>query len=329
MSRRILKFLALAVLLAVLGAIAAFGWGYAHFSRPGPAGNEKLVVLPRGSGVGAIAGRLQAAGVISEPAIFAAGARLGGWSRALKAGEFRIPARASMREIVAILVEGKTVVRRLTIPEGLTVTEILALLHDTEGLSGAVEGRPAEGALLPETYHFSYGDGREALLERMRDGMRKTLAELWPGREKDLPLATPAEAVILASMVEKETSLPEERPHIAGVFVNRLRRGMRLQSDPTAVYAITQGREPLGRALTRADLEMPSPYNTYHADGLPPGAIANPGRAAIAAVLHPLRTKDLYFVADGAGGHAFAASFAEHRHNVRRWRQSQRNKTSR
>ncbi|HUN52564.1 MAG TPA: endolytic transglycosylase MltG, partial [Candidatus Sulfotelmatobacter sp.] len=182
---------------------------------------------------------------------------------------------------------------------------------------------PAEGSLLPETYNYSWGDSRAGMLARMAKAMRETLAHLWAGRAPDLPYATPEAALILASIVEKETGVPAERPLVAGVFVNRLRLGMKLQSDPTVDYALSGGKGPLGRELTRADLDTASPYNTYRVDGLPPGPIANPGRAAIAAVMRPAPTKDLYFVADGSGGHAFSQTLAEHNKNVERWHQRQ------
>jgi UPF0755 protein len=224
--------------------------------------------------------------------------------------------------VLSLLREGRTVVRHLTIPEGLTTVEILALLDDAPGLSGD-RSPPAEGTLLPETYNYSWGDSRAGMMARMQKAMAETLAKLWASRAAGLPLATPEAAVTLASLVEKETALAAERPRVAGVFVNRLRLGMRLQSDPTVVYALTAGKGPLGRELTRADLEVPSPYNTYRIDGLPPGPIANPGRAAIAAALQPLASRELYFVADGSGGHAFASTLEEHNRNVTRWRKLQ------
>ncbi len=193
-----------------------------------------------------------------------------------------------------------------------------------EGLSGETGPVPPEGSLLPETYHYSWNDDRAALVERMQTGMEVVLAELWPERAEGLPINTPEEAVILASIVEKETGVAEERPLVASVFVNRLKRGMRLQSDPTVVYGLTNGQRPLGRTLTFRDLDRPSPYNTYTNGGLPPGPIANPGRAALEAVLHPAESRYLYFVADGTGGHAFAKTLVEHNRNVAKWRKIQR-----
>jgi UPF0755 protein len=322
MNRRLLRIFAGISLLALVALGGGFGWGYAQFTRPGPAVLDHTVVLAKGSGLKDIAERLAAAGVIEQAEVFRIGVRLGGWARGLKAGEFRFPARISMRGAVDILRQGIAVVRRVTIPEGLSSLQVVALLGQTQGLHGDITTAPAEGTLLPETYHFSHGDERAVLLARMTAAMKATLAKLWLERDPGLPFTSPDEARILAAMVEKETSLPEERPRIAAVFINRLRRGMRLQSDPTVVYGLTGGTGPLGRALRRDDLDRHTPYNTYRIAGLPPGAIANPGRAAIAAVLHPVASDELYFVADGTGGHAFAITFAQHRRNVARWRRA-------
>ncbi len=319
MARRIFRFISLlAAFLLLLGAGLA-AWAISHFNAPGT-GLETVVVFPRGAGLNAIADRLGQAGVIARPQIFVLGVRFMNKGRALKAGEYRFPGQATPRQVVDILVAGQTVMRKLTLAEGLTTRQVLDLVAVAEGLEAGIPKPPPEGALLPETYHYALGDRRAALIERMADAMRRTLAELWPSRTPNLPLANPKAALILASIVEKETGLNEERRHIAGVFINRLQRGMRLQSDPTVVYALTAGRGPLERRLSRADLERPHPYNTYLNKGLPPGPIANPGRASLQAVLRPLATDDLYFVADGSGGHAFASTLVQHNRNVARWR---------
>ncbi|MFP6771786.1 MAG: endolytic transglycosylase MltG [Alphaproteobacteria bacterium] len=320
MARRLFKIFLAVTLLTAISLGGGLGWGYAQFTRPGPGDFDRTLVLAKGHGLRDIAVQLADNGVISHALVFRLGVRLGGWSRDLQAGEFRFPARTSMRGVVGILRQGVTVVRRVTVPEGLSSAMVVALLRQTEGLRGKLAQAPGEGTLLPETYHFSHGEERADIVARMALAMQQTVAGLWRGRAKDLPLASPAEAVILASIVEKETSLRAERARVAGVFINRLRLGMRLQSDPTVVFGLTSGAKPLGRPLRRGDLDRATPYNTYRIHGLPPGPIANPGRAALAAVLHPTVGKDLYFVADGSGGHAFAATFAAHKRNVKRWR---------
>jgi UPF0755 protein len=317
--RIVYGFLALAVLCG-----GVLTWGYGEYARPGPLGVAATVVVPPGAGLDAIAEELTRAGVLADPLVFRLGARLTGADTRLRAGEYIFAARISPRQTVALLESGKTVVRRLTVVEGLTVAEIIAQLRVTDGLDGDLGPLPAEGTLLPETYHFSFGDKRRAIVGRMAESMRATLADAWAARSPGLPLETPGSALVLASIVEKETAVPQERARIAGVFLNRLRKGMKLQSDPTVVYGLTAGKGPLGRPLTHADLRTPSPYNTYLIDGLPPSPISNPGRASIAAVLNPARTDELYFVADGSGGHVFARTLDEHNRNVVRWRRRQR-----
>ncbi len=315
-------FVAVAI-LAVVGS-AALLWGRFAFERAGPLSDETTVVLPRGVGLDGIAQRLAQAGVIENPWLFTQGVRLSLAARKLRAGEYAFPAAVSARGVMDMLLSGQTVQRRLTVPEGMTTRHVIDLVTGTEGLVGELDRMPEEGALLPETYYFSYGDSRADVVVRMGVAMRTALDELWEARAEDLPFATPREALILASIVEKETALAVERPRIAGVFINRLRRRMRLQSDPTVLYAITGGRGASDRSLTRADLEIASPYNTYRVSGLPPTPIANPGRAAIAAVLRPLATDELYFVADGTGGHVFARTLKEHNRNVARWQRRKR-----
>lgn len=314
------------LLLVVAGGAAAVGyWGYRQFNAPGPAASDVQLVIPKGAGASAIAAHLAGAGIVADPLIFKLGARIFAEGRALKAGEYLFPANISPRAAMELLLEGKTVVRKLTIAEGLTNREVLALVAGAEAMAGEVPATPLpEGALLPETYHYSWGDERAALVARMEESMRAALDELWPARAEGLPITTPEEAVILASIVEKETGVESERPRVAAVFVNRLNKGMPLQSDPTVIFALTKGEAPLGRALTRADLALDDPYNTYVNPGLPPGPIANPGKAALAAVLQPAQTKELYFVADGTGGHAFAETLDEHNRNVAAWRKLQK-----
>ena len=309
-------------LLVLLLAIAAAGWAFWTYSGPGPAAKAGStdVVLTKGSGVAGIADQLSKAGVIRSKPLFMLAAKLGG--RSLKAGEYEFPSGASMSRILADLRAGRVVRHLITVPEGWTSEMAAEAVTRSPVLTG-VAAPPPEGALLPETYEVRRGEDRAAVLQRMADAQTKLLAELWPARQPGLPFATPEQAVALASIVEKETALPDERPRIAAVYINRLRTGMRLESDPTTIYGISQGR-PLGRGITRAELAAKTPYNTYQVAGLPPTPIANPGKAAITAVLNPPKTDELFFVANGLGGHAFASTFAEHQKNVAHWREIER-----
>jgi UPF0755 protein len=321
--RRFLLLLVVAALgLTAVAGGALFGWlrYQAYIAGPGPAAEATTVVLPRGVGLVDIVRRLNEGGVIAQPWLFQLAVQLSGQDRRLKAGEYEFPAHASPTQVIAMLAEGRTVRRRLTIAEGLTVAEIYRQIEQAEGLTGALPLPVPEGSLLPETYHYSYGDERAELVGRMQASMTRLLDELWAQRAQDLPIASPEEALTLASIVDKETGKPEERELVAAVFSNRLREGMKLQADPTTIYGLTEGQGPLGRALTRADWQHESAYNTYLIDGLPPTPIANPGRASIEAVLKPAAVDYLYFVADGSGGHAFASDLDEHNRNVARWR---------
>jgi UPF0755 protein len=308
-----------AVVFAFLvGGIVAWFWH--EFNAGGPLRDEKVVVIPKGAGINGIAKVLADAGVIENPLVFKIGARLTAEGLPLHAGEFKFPASVSPRSAMRVLVEGKVVLHRITIAEGLTVSEIYEVLRAQPDLQGPVPPKPPEGSLLPETYFFVLGDTRAQLVDRMRSEMSVKLAELWEKRDANLPLAAPDEAVTLASLVEKETSTDNERARVAAVFYNRMKKGMALQSDPTVIFALTDGKGKLDRSLTTADLKLDSPYNTYVNAGLPKGPIANPGLAALKAVLHPAKTKELYFVADGTGGHAFAETLDQHNRNVAKWR---------
>lgn len=313
----------LLLLVALLAGSAAGGWWYARgvFAAPGPAAAPVQMVVPRG-GMAAIADALAERGVIRDPRAFLAAAWLTRDAGALRAAEFVFPARASLREVLEVLRRARPVQRRLTIPEGLTARQIAALIERAEGLTG--ETPPFdEGALLPETYAYQWGDTRAAIVRRADAAMDAALAEIWAARAPNLPLRSPREALILASIIERETSKAEERAKVAGVFINRLRRNMPLQSDPTTAYAAADGGV-LDRPLTRADLDRDHPFNTYRIRGLPPGPIASPGRDSLRAAVQPEATEFIFFVADGQGGHAFARTLEEHNRNVARWREVER-----
>lgn len=320
---RLFRWLLTASVIVALGAGAVFLWGWNDYTKPGPLPDARTVVIPKGASVAGIARMLGDAGVIDNPLVFQLAVRLQKPADPLRAGEYAFPPAVSIEEAISLLRSGDTVVRRLTVPEGLTSTEVINLLNAAPALEGHVDQRVPEGTLLPETYHYSYGDSRAELLQRMQAAMRTAVAELWAARPPDLPLASPDDLVILASIIEKETAVPAERPRVAAVFHNRLRKGMRLQSDPTVAYGLAGGEGARPRPLTRADLERPNPYNTYMIDGLPPGPIANPGRDSLEAVINPADTDELYFVADGSGGHAFARTLREHNRSVARWRKLQ------
>jgi UPF0755 protein len=314
------RLLLAVALLLVVGATATGWFAVSWYRAPGPLSTPTTLVLAKPGGTEAIIQQLVDAGITDRPMLLRLAARLTRSDGELKFGEYAFPAGVSPEQLLALLRSGKTVVHHLIVPEGLTVAEIASLVQHADALAGEIGTLPAEGSLFPATYYYSWGDKRQALIDLMRRKMDKTLDELWPTRTANVALADRLQAVTLASIIEKETAIADERPKIAGVFFNRLRLGMRLQSDPTVSYAVTQGQAPLGRALTKADLDLASPYNTYRQAGLPPGPICNPGRAALIAALRPDDTDALYFVADGSGGHAFAATLDAHRQNVARWR---------
>ncbi len=307
----------LAILALLL--LAAGVWLY---RGPGPAASHHAasttVVLRQGGGISEIAATLRGAGVIGSSALFIASAQVTGAARHLKAGEYEFPSHASLAAVIDKIRRGEIVHHMITIPEGLTSEQVVDILMNNPVLTGAAPV-PAEGAILPETYEVRRGDDRGAVLQRMIEARDMLVRTLWAQRRPDLPIETPEQAVTLASIVEKETGLPDERPKVAAVFINRLRQHIRLQSDPTIIYGLTRGK-PLGRGIRESELTGLTPYNTYLIDGLPPTPICNPGRASIAAVLDPPPTGDLYFVADGTGGHVFASTLEQHQKNVEHWR---------
>jgi UPF0755 protein len=316
-------FLSLLLVVAlVAGAVAGAGWWEErHFTQAGPSSMPETLVITQGSGLNAIAGALARAGVVENALLFRLGVLRRGHAAQLKAGEYAFPAHASEAQVMDMLMAHRVVGHRITIAEGLTSDAAVALVKADAVLTGDVPVVP-EGSLLPETYIFERGTTRAELLQRMHQAQEKLLAALWPKRKEGLPFMTVEDALKLASIVEKETGVAAERPHVAAVFINRLKIGMKLESDPTIIYGLTKG-VPLGHALRQSELATPNPYSTYQIAGLPPTPICNPGRDAIAAVLNPADSDDLYFVANGSGGHVFARTIAEHAKNVVQWRKVQ------
>ena len=299
---------------------AALFFGKQRFEAPGPLVEDKVVNIPRGLGTRDIADLLQREGVIDQPYVFMGGIIALKARGELKYGEYQFSKRASLADVVDTIIEGKVVQHAFTVPEGLTSEQIIARLLETDSLTGQIKEIPREGTLLPETYRFTRGMTRELIIQRMQQAHRRVLQEVWEHRMQDLPVKTPEQLVTLASIVEKETGRADERTRVAAVFVNRLKSKMRLQSDPTIIYGLTGGKGSLGRPILKSEIEQSTPYNTYMIDGLPPGPIANPGRASLEAAANPARTKELYFVADGTGGHVFSDTYAEHQKNVARLR---------
>jgi UPF0755 protein len=303
--------------IAVGGAVF---YGKQRFEAPGPLDQDKIVNIPRGSSIRDIAEVLERQGVIDQPWIFIGGVIAMKARDELKWGEYEFKRQASLRDVVDTIIQNKVVQHQLTIPEGLTSEQIVARLLESDILAGNIREIPREGTLLPESYLFARGTTREQVIQRMQQAQRRVLQEVWERRMPDLPLKTPEQLVILASIIEKETGKSDERTRVAAVFVNRLKQRMRLQSDPTIIYGLVGGKGTLGRPILRSEIDQPTPYNTYVIDGLPPGPIANPGRASLEAAANPARTKELFFAADGTGGHAFAESYDQHQKNVARLR---------
>ena len=311
---RIFGCLGLIAALAVITSLflVAQSWG-----GKGPSEQNVTVIVPEGATLRAAAEALEQAGAVRSGSRFTLLARLFGDDTAIKAGEYRIPAQLSQADILAMMQGGKTLQRFVTIPEGLPSVLVQERLMAAPHLTGEVDV-PAEGSVLPDSYSYDRGDTRQAVLDRMQKAMETYLAKAWAARKPGIAVATPHEALILASIVEKETGKPEERRTVAAVYSNRLKRGMPLQADPTVIYPVTRGR-PLGRRILRSELQNRNDYNTYAMAGLPAGPIANPGRESIAAVLNPAPSNALYFVADGTGGHIFADTLEQHNANVQKW----------
>lgn len=326
--RFFLAALSFLFILVIAGALGGLLYGWQEYTKANPLSENTIFLVSKGQGVAQIARNLEREGVIGQPLVFRAAARLSKRDDDIHAGEYEILAGDSMEDILDKMTAGDVYHRSITIPEGLTSWQIVQLLRARTGGSFEVQeiDIPPEGSLLPETYHYVRGDDVSVIIGRMQAAMTRTIDELWETRDENIPVMSKAEALILASIVEKETGMAGERDMVAEVFLNRLEIGMPLQTDPTVIYAMTggkieaEGQGPIGRRLLRKDLQIDSPYNTYKNPGLPPGPIANPGRAAIEAVLNPAEHDYLYFVADGSGGHAFAKTLAGHNANVAKWR---------
>lgn len=305
------------VLAAVLAAVLLLGWFVSGWYTSGPLTKDTPFTVPDGSSLSSVAAKLEKDGAISSASFFKLRARVFGVGAPIKAGEFMLPKGASPAKILSII-QGDEVLRRfVTIPEGMPSIMVYERLMANPQLTGSIEV-PAEGSVLPDTYEIDRGESRQAVLLRMQAAMQRTLAELWAGRASNLPVRTPEEALTLASIVEKETGKPSERTIVAGLYSNRLRQGIMLQADPTIIYPITRGK-PLGRRIRQSEIQAVNDYNTYSMTGLPKGAITNPGKDSIAAVLHPAQTDALYMVADGTGGHQFASTLQQHNVNVEKW----------
>lgn len=320
--RPFMRFLsAILSLLFLLALLAGAGGFYVlqKLKEPGPLAAQKNIVIPRGLGASTIARQLEKEGVIASSLFFRLRYRLNGEPE-LKAGEYSFPAAVLLNDVIAKMAQGDVVIHKFTLAEGLTSADAVRILNAESALGGSISFIPPEGSLLPDTYLFTLAEERTAQIAQMQKAMVHAVAEAWAQRDADTPLQTVQQLVTLASIVEKETGKPEERARVAGVYINRLRKGMLLQADPTVVYGITLGQAPLGRALLYADLDKVTPYNTYRVVGLPPTPITNPGKAALMASARPEKHDYLYFVADGTGGHRFAATLEEHNKNVAAWR---------
>jgi UPF0755 protein len=309
------------LILLMIGAGVTYYYGKQILESPGPLKEDKIVNIPARAGKRDISDVLQKEGVTNvNPWIFIGSVYALKASSDLKPGEYSFAKNASLRDVIGTIVEGKVVQHAITIPEGLTSEQIVARLSDNDIFAGGVREIPREGTLLPETYKFPRGTTREQVIQRMQQTQKRVLAEVWERRNPDIPIKSPEQLVTLASIVEKETGRADERSRVAAVFTNRLRQKIKLQSDPTIIYGLVGGKGTLGRPIKRSEIVQPSPYNTYVIEGLPPGPISNPGRASIEATANPARTRDLFFVADGSGGHTFTETYDAHQKNVAKLR---------
>jgi UPF0755 protein len=320
-----LNFVMSMVTILTIGAVGGVYYFFHEYQAPGPLEADTTFLVREGAGVNEIAASLERKNIISQARVFNGVSKFLLGDKSLRHGEYEIKAHASMLEIVDLLRSGKSIQYSVTLPEGLTVKQIFKKLAQDPILEGDLPvDLPPEGSLFPDTYKFTRGYKRAAVVQQMKAAEARVLDEVWAKRDKDLPIATKEDLLILASIVEKETGKSDERPQVASVFLNRLKKNMRLQSDPTIIYGLYGGDgKPVDGAILQSDIDKETPYNTYVIKGLPPTPIANPGRAALEAVANPSHTSYLYFVADGTGGHAFASTLAEHNENVARWRKLQ------
>lgn len=325
-----LNFLMSLIVFAAIVAGGVFLYAKRSFEGRGPLAADSTFAVKEGAGLNTIANNLEEGGMITSSRIFALGVGAAGKASALKAGEYEIKAGSSMRDIMDVIASGKSILASLTIPEGLTVEQAFQRIAGSDVLTGDMPAvMPPEGSLAADTQRFTRGMDRQKIIDKMMADQAELVNSIWTSRAPDLPVKDVNEFVTLASIVEKETGIASERPQVAAVFVNRLRKGMRLQSDPTILYGLFGGKgRPADRPIYQSDIEKPTPYNTYVIDGLPPGPIANPGRAALEAVAHPADSDALYFVADGSGGHVFASTLQEHNRNVAKWRDIQKQQQS-
>ena len=324
-------FLTLILLVMLLAGAAAYEFD-SQLDAPGPLQQAKSIVIPKNEGTLEIAARLEREGIVTDRRLFVVGYR---WTQLaamiegtkpspLKAGDYAVKPYASVRQLIELLSEGRTLTYRVTIPPGLTSYQIVERLKADPNLSGGIEAVPPEGSLLPETFIVERGMPRQAFIDRMQAEAHKVLENAWAHRKNDLPIKSAEQAVVLASIVERETGRSDERDRVAAVFLNRLRQNMRLQSDPTILYGLTGGKTVWGRPIQKSEITQKTTHNTYQIDGLPPTPICNPGRAALEAALNPAETKALYFVADGSGGHVFADTLKDHNANVQKWRATEK-----
>lgn len=324
--QKMMFLLTLSIVITVFAIGGVSFWALDYFKSPGPLKTNTTIIIPEGSSLKSISKLLSKNNIIKYPEVFTVIVRVSKSGNRMKAGEYEFDKAIAPLQVFSKIAAGEIVTHQITLAEGLMSFQILEAINNIENMTGKVPSDIKEGELLPETYDYHNGDDRERLVNRMKKAMQKTLDEAWENRAENLPLKTKEEALVLASIVEKETGIANERKRVAAVFINRLRKGMRLQTDPTVIYAITKGEYVLERPLRLKDLEKPSPYNTYKNYGLPPSPIANPGKLAIEAALHPDDTNEYYFVADGTGGHKFSTTLKEHNWNVAEWRRINRKK---